>query len=203
MIDSYFTIEDSVLHKIARKKSRFIALLFPIESQDDVQRQLESMRKSYHDATHHCFAYRLLLDDAVIEVSNDDGEPSGSAGLPMMQQLTGKDLCNVLAIVVRYFGGTKLGVGGLIRAYSEGVSEALARACIVTRTLMARITIRFPVAVNSNVMSIVHRFSAHIESLLYEEPVRVEITLPPSQVEAFRAALTEATGARIKLEVEL
>jgi len=203
MIDSYLTIKGSLLHKITRKKSRFIALLSPAESQADVQRQIDAVRKSYHDATHHCTAFRLLIDEDIVEASNDDGEPSGSAGLPMLRQLAGKELCNVLAIVIRYYGGTNLGVGGLVRAYSDAVSEALERATIITRTLMAHITIRFPVEVNSGVMSMVHRFSAHIESLIYEEPVRVEVTLPPSQVEAFRTALTEATGARIKLEVEL
>ena len=202
MIDSYLTLENSTLHKITRKKSRFIALLSSIDSQEDVQRQLDDIRRTYHDATHHCYAFRLLLDGAIVEASSDDGEPSGSAGLPMMQQLSSRDLCNVLAVVVRYFGGTKLGVGGLVRAYSNAVSEILERALVVTRTLMTHITIRFPVEVNSNVMSIIHRFSAHIERLAYEAPVRIEVTLPPSQVEAFRAALTEATGARTELEVE-
>ncbi len=203
MIDSYLTLTDSTLYKTTRKKSRFIALLSPADSQDDVQRQLDDVRRAYHDATHHCYAFRLLLDDAIVEVSHDDGEPSGSAGLPMMQQLTNRNLCNVLAVVVRYFGGTKLGVGGLVRAYSNAVSEALERAPVITRTLKTRITIRFPVEVNSSVMSIIHRFSARIDALVYEDPVRIEITLPPSQVEALRAALTEATGARIELEVEL
>ena len=203
MIDSYLTLTDSTLYKTTRKKSRFIALLSPADSQDDVQRQLDDVRRAYHDATHHCYAFRLLLDDAIVEVSHDDGEPSGSAGLPMMQQLTNRNLCNVLAVVVRYFGGTKLGVGGLVRAYSNAVSEALDKAPVITRTLKTRITIRFPVEVNSSVMSIIHRFSARIDALVYEDPVRIEITLPPSQVEALRAALTEATGARIELEVEL
>jgi len=203
MIDSYLTIKESTLHKVTRKKSRFIALLSPADSRDDVQRQIEDVRKTYHDATHHCHAFRLLFDDTIVEASNDDGEPSGSAGLPIMQQLVSKDLCNVLAIVVRYFGGTKLGVGGLVRAYSDAVSEALEKADVITRALMARITIRFPIEVNSNVMSIIHRFSAHIESLAYEEAVRIEVTLPPSQLEVFRAALTEATGARTELEVKL
>jgi len=203
MIDSYLTIKESTLHKITRKKSRFIALLSPAVSQEDVQRQLDAARKSYHDASHHCYAFRLLIDDVIVEASSDDGEPSGSAGLPIQQKLASSNLCNVLAIVVRYFGGTKLGVGGLVRAYSDAVSEAVEKATVITRTLMARITIRFPMEVNSNVMSIIHRFSAHIEGLAYEEAVRIEVTLPPSQTEAFRAALTEVTGARAELEVKL
>ncbi|MBE0635519.1 YigZ family protein, partial [Candidatus Bipolaricaulota bacterium] len=162
MIDSYLTIRDSTLHKITRKKSRFIALLSPACSHEDVQQQLAAIRKTYHDATHHCSAFRLLIDDVVVEASSDDGEPSGSAGLPMLHQLAGKELCNVLAVVVRYYGGTNLGVGGLIRAYSDAISEALEQAAITTQRMMAHITIRFPVEVNSSVMSTVHRFSAPI-----------------------------------------
>jgi len=203
MIDSYLTIKDSTLHKITRKKSRFIALLSPASSHEDVQQQMDAIRKSYHDATHHCYAFRLLIDDVVVESSSDDGEPSGAAGLPMLHQLAGKELCNILAVVVRYYGGTNLGVGGLVRAYSDAVSEALERAAIVMQTMMAHITIRFPAEVNSSVMSTAHRFSAQIENLIYEDPVRIEVALPPSQVEAFRTALTEATGARIKMEVTL
>jgi putative IMPACT (imprinted ancient) family translation regulator len=119
----------------------------------------------------------------------------------MLQQLAGQDLCNVLAIVVRYYGGTNLGVGGLVRAYSDAVSEALEQAAIISRTLSDRITIRFPVEVNSSVMSTLHRFPAQIEALVYEEPVRIELSLPPSHVGALRAALTEATGARAEMEV--
>ena len=203
MIDSYLTISHSITHKITRRKSRFIALLSPAGSQEDVNQQLRAIRKSYHDATHHCSAFRLLVDDVIVETSSDDGEPSGSAGIPMLQQLAGKDVCNILAVVVRYYGGTNLGVGGLVRAYSDAVSEALDQIPIETKLITARITIRFPVEVNSIVMSTVHKHKAHIESLLYEEPVRLEVTLPPSHVASFRAALTEATGARTELEVML
>jgi len=203
MIDSYLTIRNSTSHKITRKKSRFIALLSLASSHEDVQQQIASIRKTYHDATHHCSAFRLLIDDVVVEASSDDGEPTGSAGFPMLQQLAGRDLCNVLAVVVRYYGGTNLGVGGLVRAYSDAISEALEQTAIAEQVVMASITIRFPVEVNSSVLSTVHRFSAHIDNLVYEEPVRMEIALPPSQVEMFRAAITEATGARMELEVTL
>ncbi|MBE0635868.1 YigZ family protein [Candidatus Bipolaricaulota bacterium] len=203
MNDSYLTIEESILHKITRKKSRFIALLSAAASPDDVSEQLSKARKLYHDATHHCSAYRLLMDDALIEGSSDDGEPAGSAGMPMLHQLAGHDLCNVLAIVIRYYGGTNLGVGGLVRAYSDAVSEALEHVRIITQALLTHITIRFPVEVNSSVMSTLHRFPVQIEALMYEEPVRIECSLPPSQVNALRGALTEATGARVEMEVAL
>ncbi len=203
MIDSYLTIARPVQHKITRKKSRFIALLSKASTLQEVEEQIEAIRKTYHDATHHCVAYRLLRDDHLTESSSDDGEPAGSAGIPMLKQLAGKDLCNVLAVVVRYYGGTNLGVGGLVRAYSDAVSEAVERAAILEQVLLAEVTIRFPVEVNSGVMSTVHRFSAHIESLLYEQSVRMDVTLPPSQVTAFQNALTEATSAQAKIEVTL
>jgi uncharacterized YigZ family protein len=200
MIDAYRTIRTPATHKINRKKSRFLAILAPIESQEDAERELESVRKQYHDASHHCYGFRVLTDDVVVEVSHDDGEPSGSAGLPILQQIERRELCDVLAVVVRYFGGVKLGVGGLVRAYSDAVSEALDQVDIVTRKVLARITIRFPHEVNSNVMSVIHRFSAHVEGVTYEEPAHIEIALPPSRVNAFETSLREATGARATLE---
>lgn len=203
MIDSYLTIKDSTSHKMTRKKSRFIALLSPASSHEDIQHQIASIRKTFHDATHHCSAFRLLIDEVVVEASNDDGEPAGSAGVPILQQLASRDVCNILAVVVRYYGGTNLGVGGLVRAYSDVTSEALEQATIAEQLVVASIVLRFPVEVNSSVMSTVHRFSAPIESLVYEDPVRMRITVPPSQIERFRAAITEATGARTELEVTL
>jgi len=201
MIDSYLTLNESVAHKLTRKKSRFIALLSPVTNGPDVERRLQAIRKTYHDATHHCFAARWLEAESVAEVSSDDGEPAGSAGLPILQQVAGRELVNLLAVVVRYYGGINLGVGGLIRAYSDATSEALDAASIVRRKVTVHITIRFPVEVNSAVMSIIHRFQASVESLVYEDPVHVDVTLPPSQVSAFRAALVETTGARAEVEI--
>ncbi len=200
MIDAYRTLRTESVHKLTRKKSRFIAILMPVESKQDVERHLEDVRKTYHDASHHCYAFRVVAAESVLEASHDDGEPSGSAGVPILQQLESRDLRNVLAVVVRYFGGVKLGVGGLVRAYSDAVSEALESASIVTRKLMVHGVIRFPPEVNSSVMSVIHRFSVTVEGLSYEEPARIDIAVPPSRVEAFREALRESTGARADLE---
>ena len=202
MIDSYLTLAGAVSHKITRRKSRFIAFVQPIADEPDISRRLDEVRRTYHDATHHCYAARWLDGDRVVETSHDDGEPSGSAGLPILQQLMGRDLTHVMAVVVRYFGGTKLGVGGLVRAYSDAVAEALDRAKIVRRALEIRVAIRFPAEVNSAVMSIIHRFSASVESVAYDQPVRVDVKLPPSRAAAFCAALTEGTGNRAKAVVE-
>lgn len=201
MTDSFLTLRTAVSYKLTRKKSRFIAILRPIATESDVSQALDDIRRTYHDATHHCHAARWLDGDRTMEASHDDGEPSGSAGLPILHQLAGHDLVNVMAVVVRYYGGTKLGVGRLARAYSDAVSDALERANIVRHSINIRVAIRFPAEVNSAVMSIIHRFSATVESLSYDGAPHADVKLPPSRVPAFSAALTEGTGNRAKVEI--
>ena len=119
-----YTIKKDASNELVVKGSRFICALYHIEDIDDVENHLDYLRKKYKDATHVCFAYRLDRN----EKFSDDGEPSGTAGFPMMSVLKKNDIGNTLAVVIRYFGGTKLGAGGLIRTYSKAVSETLANA---------------------------------------------------------------------------
>ena len=119
-----YTIKNEASNELVVKGSRFICALYHIEDIDDVDNHLDYLSKKYKDATHICFAYRLDRN----EKFSDDGEPSGTAGFPMMSVLKKNDIGNTLAVVIRYFGGTKLGAGGLIRAYSKAVSETLANA---------------------------------------------------------------------------
>ena len=124
-------IKQSVSAEIAEKKSKFIGYLYCIESVQEAEKKIEEIRKKYHDAKHHCFAYRVLENNCIIEKASDDGEPSGTAGAPMLQILSKNDLVNVLAIVTRYFGGILLGTGGLVRAYSQAVNDGLKKAEIL------------------------------------------------------------------------
>ena len=107
--------------------SRFIAFLYPIETEEEVREKVSALRKEYHDARHHCYAYRLGLDGSTYR-SSDDGEPSGSAGRPILGQIDSAGLSDVLVVVVRYFGGIKLGIPGLIRAYKTSTADAIAHA---------------------------------------------------------------------------
>jgi uncharacterized YigZ family protein len=132
--DTYHMISDTAEGLYKDKGSKFIALAFPVVSEEAVKQKLEEIRKSYHDAHHHCYAYVLGFDKSA-QRYNDDGEPSGTAGRPIFGQIQSKDLTNILVIVIRYFGGTKLGVSGLITAYKSATSDALNQASILNLTI--------------------------------------------------------------------
>lgn len=201
MIDSYRTLADPAKGRITRKKSRFLAFLVPIGSPDEVDAKIAEIGRAHHDAAHHCTAYRLVAFPEPIAASDDAGEPSGSAGPPILHRLEEADLLNVLAVVVRYFGGTKLGVGGLIRAYGDATEAALEAARIVVRRVAVGVLIRFPADVNSGVMATIHRCGAEVRDVRYGESAEVRVELAPSGVSAFRAAIREATGDRATAEV--
>ncbi len=122
------TIKKEAEAIIVEKKSRFIANVFYVESIDEAEKILESIKKEHYSARHNCYAYRILEENGIIEKQSDDGEPSGTAGAPMLNILNKKKLCNVLVVVTRYFGGILLGTGGLVRAYSEATTDAIENA---------------------------------------------------------------------------
>ena len=118
-MDEFYTIKENNTAEITEKKSKFIANIFYIESKDEAEEIIKEIKKKYHDARHNCSAYRVIDEDIILEKSSDDGEPSGTAGSPMLDILKNQNLCNVLVIVTRYFGGILLGTGGLVRCYSD------------------------------------------------------------------------------------
>ncbi|MCD4725225.1 MAG: YigZ family protein [Bacteroidales bacterium] len=153
---------EDVYHSIASrseglykaKGSKFIAIAFPVKTEAEVKDKLQEVRKAYHDARHHCYAYRLGFDKSSHRY-NDDGEPSGTAGRPIFGQIQSKDLTNILIIVVRYFGGTKLGVSGLITAYKTAAHEAIKQARILSLTVNDVYEICFEYPLMNEVMRIV------------------------------------------------
>lgn len=129
------TVKENVSAEIVEKKSKFIANVFYVETKEEAEDIIKSINKKYHDARHNCYAYRIFSIDGITEKSSDDGEPSGTAGAPMLTILSKNQLANVLVIVTRYFGGILLGTGGLVKAYSEACMEALKEANIVEKYL--------------------------------------------------------------------
>jgi uncharacterized YigZ family protein len=153
-MDEYRTILDESQGFYKEKGSKFIAVVLPVESTDEIRLQLEQLRKRYHDARHHCYAYRLGDDPYEVRY-NDDGEPSGTAGKPIFGQIQSFDLTNVLIVVIRYFGGVKLGTGGLIQAYRAAAKDAVGNGKIVTKHWTVQLEIRFQYPQMNDVMRII------------------------------------------------
>ena len=119
------TVESNEEADITEKKSKFIANIFYITSEEEAEEKIRQIKRKHNTARHHCYAYRIIRKNEIINKSSDDGEPSGTAGLPILNVLENNNLSNILCIVIRYFGGIKLGTGGLARAYTKSVTEAL------------------------------------------------------------------------------
>ena len=141
--DTYKSVEGPSEGSFRDKGSRFLAFLYPVESEEEVKLKVDALKKEYHDARHHCYAYRLGLDGERFR-ANDDGEPSGSAARQILGQIDSAGLSDVLVVVVRYFGGIKLGIPGLIRAYRTAAAEAIAAAHMTDKVASGIYTLRFP-----------------------------------------------------------
>ncbi|GAB2548607.1 IMPACT family protein [Rufibacter soli] len=154
MEDTYRTIEAPVEGLYKEKGSKFIAKTYPVRSEEEVKEILQALRKEYFDARHHCYAYLLGADKTTFR-ANDDGEPNHSAGDPILGQIRSAGLSNVLVVVIRYFGGVKLGVGGLIHAYKTATAEALTQAQVIERHETQLITVQFAYEQMNDIMKLV------------------------------------------------
>jgi uncharacterized YigZ family protein len=152
--DTYYTISESSKGLYKERGSKFIGLAFHVTSEDQVKEVLTELRKEYHDARHHCYAYVLGFKGEIWR-ANDDGEPSSTGGKPIHGQILSRGLTNTLVVVVRYFGGTKLGVSGLINAYKTTAAEALDAAQVVERTVNDILTISFAYPATNEIMRII------------------------------------------------
>ncbi len=152
--DTYRTIKSPSKGIFKDRGSKFIGLAYRINSVEEVQQILDSVKKEYRDARHHCYAYKIGLDDNTWR-TNDDGEPSGTAGKPILGQINSFDLTNVLIVVVRYFGGTLLGVGGLINAYRNAAKDALSDALVITELVITEYDLEFPYSSMNDVMTLI------------------------------------------------
>jgi uncharacterized YigZ family protein len=152
--DSYKTIQSTSEGIYKEKGSKFIAYAFPVSCETDIKNEIDKLKKEYYDARHHCYAYMLGADKKNFR-ANDDGEPSSTAGKPILGQILSSDLTNILIVVIRYFGGTKLGVSGLIRAYKTAAFDAISNAEIIDKTVNDIYDIHFDYLVMNDVMRII------------------------------------------------
>ena len=159
--DFFYTIDKTGMAEFKDRGSKFLAYAFPVESVEDFKKRLEEIKKEHPKASHHCFAYRVGLDNTIFRVS-DDGEPSGTAGKPILGQLDSKQLTNVLIIVVRYFGGTLLGVPGLINAYKTAASLVLQVTPVIQKPVEINYTLQFDYTQMNTVMTIIKQLNCTI-----------------------------------------
>ncbi len=202
MQDSFLTISSPSEGLYKEKGSKFIALSFPVESVDEVKDSLEGLRKEYYDARHHCYAY--VLGHAGDEVrANDDGEPNHSAGDPILGQIKSKNLTNTLVVVIRYFGGTKLGVSGLITAYKTAAAEALDANQIIQKDITENITLRFPYDEMNEVMKLVKDLDLKIKRQDYDSLCIMNLEVIISQMGNLKEKVTLLNDLSHPIELKL
>lgn len=178
------------------KGSKFIATAFTVTSEDEVKQALAEVKKKYYDARHHCYAYVIGPDKSCFR-SSDDGEPSGTAGKPILNQILSKDVTNVCVIVVRYFGGIKLGVSGLINAYKTAAREALDNAVIVEKTVNEVYSLEFPYALMNDVMRVLKEEGLEQQNPRFEMDCYLEFSTRKNEAEKTVAKFKNIFGVTV------
>lgn len=173
----YQTITKNTVFELVEKKSKFIANLIYVENKSDAEIKIKEFKKKYYDARHNCFAFRVLEDGNIYEKSSDDGEPSGTAGSPMLNILQKNNLCNVLVIVTRYFGGILLGTGGLVRCYSRATIEAIEQSNIAKIDLGTEFEIQIDYANFQNIEYYCKKNNIRIIGKKYQENITCNIEM--------------------------
>lgn len=196
MKDTYFTIETPSIGEYKEKGSKFIAYAFPVYSEEEVKECLEEVKKEHFKARHYCYAYRIGLDGKRFR-ANDDGEPSGTAGRPILGQIDSFGLANVLSVVVRYFGGTKLGTSGLKRAYKESTKDAFEQAQIVEKIVEDQFHVVFDYVATSDVMNFIKNEGFTILNASYENKTTLLMTIRQSDAERFKKTLEKIIGVKV------
>ena len=182
------------------KKSRFIGEIFPVHSPEEAEEKIAAVRKRYYDARHHCYAY-VLGDQYEVVKQSDDGEPSQTAGMPILNVLRGADIHDALCVVTRYFGGTLLGTGGLVRSYTNAARAAVAGAELMTLRTGFRISTRIPYTMLGKLRYLAESMSVREERIDYAEEVRISWLVPEEKRGACEAAVREAGSGSIELAI--
>lgn len=199
MLEQYKTVYEGGEGEIVEKKSRFIATVRPVESEEEALKFLEEMKKKYWDARHNCFVYSIGMNREFTRCS-DDGEPLGTAGRPMLDVILGEDIYNVAVVVTRYFGGVLLGTGGLVRAYSKAVQEGLAASRVILKKKGISMKITTDYTGIGKIQYIAGERKLPILDSEYTEKVMMKLLVPVQDVESVQKAITEGTNGRAVIE---
>lgn len=200
---TYLTIDkNSGPCEVREKGSRFISLIFPVKSERQVEAILKELHRTYHDATHICWSCRIFQRAAETFRYEDDGEPGGTAGQPIFYEIKGRDYFNVLLVVIRYFGGIKLGTGGLARAYARAAREVLNISRPMVNTVLERVSVQFPFDFTGEMRHLVQQFSMEIfKQEFIPEGVRMLLGIPISRFEEVERELREKSRDSVKLTI--
>ena len=197
--DSYLTLAAPVQTAMRERSSKFLAYAYPVTDEEQIRTHLEALRKEFYDATHHCYAYRLGPQGEVFR-ANDDGEPSGTAGKPILGQLLSQEVTDCLVVVVRYFGGTKLGVSGLIQAYREATQEVLEAAEIIERTVDSIIQVDFSYMAMNGVMRIIKEMNPRIDEQVFDNLCTMRLRIRKSEAPILVAKLEKVEGVTLDVQ---
>jgi uncharacterized YigZ family protein len=197
--DFYYTVSNPASRETKVKGSRFIATLDMVADKPTAEEFILNIRQRYHDATHSCFAYRI--NESIYRYV-DDGEPSGTAGKPILDMLDKYRLMNTALVVTRYFGGTKLGTGGLIRAYSSSAENLIKDTRIIKKNNYKSLDIHYPFAMISKVQHLVRKYKGKIEQDSNPQGVIARVEIAPSKVQKFMEQILEITAARAVIKEE-
>ncbi|MET9432475.1 MULTISPECIES: YigZ family protein [unclassified Streptomyces] len=200
MQEQYRTVAREGVHETEINRSRFLCALAPAATEQEAQDFVARVRREHPTATHNCFAY-VIGADAAVQKASDDGEPGGTAGVPMLQMLLRRDMRYVAAVVTRYYGGVKLGAGGLIRAYGGVVGEALDALGTVTRRRYRLATVTVDHQRAGKLENDLRATGRAVRDVRYAEAVTIEVGLPDADVGNFRAWLADATAGTAALEL--
>lgn len=195
MSDTYQTLNAGATVEQSVQGSQFIAEALPVRSREEVADCIDAIREREPNATHHCFAYRLGATGKDFRY-NDDGEPSGTAGRPILRQIDAHDLTNTLIVVTRYFGGTELGTGGLARAYSDAASAALAHTSVVERVIRTSVRLRYDYDDTAPAEQVLRRFDTEVHESHYTDITELTVRVRQSELDAFVDAFRNALGGR-------
>lgn len=199
MTEQYKTVYEGGEGELVEKKSRFIATVRPVKTEEEANQFVEEMRKKYWDARHNCWAF-ILGERQEFKRCSDDGEPSQTAGKPMMDVLTGVGLTDVAVVVTRYFGGTLLGTGGLVRAYSGAVQEGLKNSTVITKYLGVKLSVTTDYNGVGKLQYLFGQKEIPILSADYTDKVVFTVLVESSRIQEIKKAITEATSATAQME---
>ena len=199
MLEHYKTIYEGGEGELVEKKSRFIATVRPVETEEEALAFIEEMKKKYWDARHNCYVYSVGMNREATRCS-DDGEPGGTARKPMLDVLLGEEIRNIVVVVTRYFGGTLLGTGGLVRAYSSSTQAGIRASVIITRIRGLKLNIKTDYNGLGKVQYILGQRGIKLIDSIYTENVELSVLLPLGEVKTVEAEITEGTNGRVKME---